>query len=298
MLFTDQSRGGSFSKDPAVVRFLDRYFMYYTIPPKAEGAGYAIGIAASGDLEHWMRVGEMSGEAGVEQNGICAPGAIVLGDTLHLFYQTYGNGREDAICHATSKDGLHFSRDTTNPVYRPSKSWCCGRAIDADVVEFHGKLLLYIATRDHAFQIQMLGVAAADMDSDFSKDCWTELLEAPVLKPELPWEGACIEAPATIVQDGKVYLFYGGSYNCTPQQVGCAVSEDGIHFKRVFDTPFLPNGAPGTWNSSESGHPYVFSDYDGRNYLFYQGSDDNGKSWQISKVEITFPNGVPKRINL
>ena len=90
-----------------------------------------------------------------------------------------------------------------------------------------------------------------------------------------------------------MYLFYGGSYNCTPQQIGCAVSEDGVTFRRLSDAPFLPCGAPGAWNASESGHPYAFRDDDGRAYLFYQGSPDGGQSWYLSKKEIAFREGRP-----
>lgn len=81
-------------------------------------------------------------------------------------------------------------------------------------------------------------------------------------------------------------------YNNCPQQIGVAVSEDGIHFTRLFDEPFLPNGKPGSWNSSESGHPYVFED-DGSVYLFDQGNNNGGRSWYLSKVRIGFRDGMP-----
>ena len=83
-------------------------------------------------------------------------------------------------------------------------------------------------------------------------------------------------------------MFYGGSYNCTPQQIGCAVSEDGVNFQRIFTEPLVRCGAPDAWNSSESGHPYVFEDEDRSVVLFYQGSADKGKTWYLSKLSIIF----------
>lgn len=83
-------------------------------------------------------------------------------------------------------------------------------------------------------------------------------------------------------------MFYGGSYNCTPQQIGCAVSQNGEFFKKCFTEPFIPCGNPNEWNSDESGHPYAFCDDDGRSYLFYQGHNKNG--WYLSKTEIYFTN--------
>ncbi|MBQ4581485.1 MAG: hypothetical protein IJA83_12575 [Clostridia bacterium] len=97
---------------------------------------------------------------------------------------------------------------------------------------------------------------------------------------------------------GVGIAFYGGSYNCTPQQIGCAVSEDGVFFRRVSVEPFIPCGAPGSWNSSESGHPYAFRDpVDGRAHLFYQGSSDMGKTWYLSRAEIGFADGKPVVLN-
>ena len=69
-------------------------------------------------------------------------------------------------------------------------------------------------------------------------------------------------------------------------------SEDGIHFRRISEEPFFPCGAPGSWNQCESGHPYVFEDGD-RVFLFYQGSEDDGETWYLSKAEIGFDGDRP-----
>lgn len=290
MLFTNLQEG-RFAKDPAVVRFHGQYFLYYSM--RHEDDRFGIGIAVSSDMKTWETVSEVPQNTPCEKNGIAAPGAIVLGGKVHLFYQTYGNGKKDAICHACSADGLTFVKNPENPVFAPPESFCCGRAIDADVILFKGRLLLYFATRDHDFRIQKVGGAWADPFSAFGKKDWHLMAEQSLLVPELNWEGECIEAPATIEHDGRLYMFYGGSYNCTPQQIGCAVSDDGVFFHRISNTPFLPCGAPDAWNSSESGHPYAFRDEDGKAYLFYQGSADMGQTWYLSKAEIAFRNGTP-----
>lgn len=286
MLFTNQERN-CFAKDPAVVKFHGTYFLYYTFHYTEEDK-IGVAVASSEDMEHWTCTEELPLSEAYEQNGIGAPAAIVLDEKVHLFYQTYGNGRNDAICHAVSEDGIHFVKNPDNPVYAPTKDWCCGRAIDADVCIFKGKLFLYIATRDHDMKIQKLGGAWAPLDSDFSRTAWTQTVPGAILSPEMQWEGLCIEAPATVVNRDQMFLFYGGSYNCTPQQIGVAVSDDGVYFRKLSSTPFMPCGKPGTWNSSESGHPYVFRDEDGLVYLFYQGSADMGKTWYLSRVRIDF----------
>ena len=292
MLFTNEKRM-NFAKDPAVAYFAGRYYLYYTIrcpeiPQTGFGMGIGVGIAVSDDGDHFTNVAEVPRTQEPEKNGIGAPAVIAVGDTLHLYYQTYGNGAKDAICHAVSKDGIHFEKDPRNPVFAPTADWCCGRAIDADVCLFQGKLFLYFATRDHEMKIQKVGVAVSE---DFSH--FTQVVPQAILAPEFLWEKACIEAPATVENDGLLYLFYGGAYNCSPQQIGYAVSKDGVHFDKKCPAPFITNGPEGSWNQSESGHPYAFRAPDGKAYLYYQGSADGGKTWYLSRVELLFaPDGT------
>jgi hypothetical protein len=212
---------------------------------------------------------------------------------VHLFYQTYGNGPRDAICHAVSEDGLRFVRDPSNPVFRPTGEWTSGRAIDAEAFPFDGRLLLYFATRDKAMKRQMVGVAGADLRSGFGREAWTQLVDGPVLAPELPWERDCIEAPSVCRRGDTLFLFYAGSYNNEPQQIGVATSTDGVRWTRLSQEPFLANGRPGEWNSSESGHPGVFVDEDGETHLFYQGNNDGGRTWFLSRARLAWRDGRP-----
>ncbi len=83
-------------------------------------------------------------------------------------------------------------------------------------------------------------------------------------------------------------MFYAGGYNNDPQQIGVAVSEDGLAWERLSGLPLLPNGAEGAWNQSESGHPGVFEDDNGDTWLFFQGNNDKGKTWYLSKMRIAW----------
>lgn len=300
MMFGDTSRTGTpFSKDPHVVRFGGRYLMYFSIPPRPEekGAGWNIGIAESHDLVEWQKVGELTPAPGAdyEKKGLCAPCALVRDGKVHIFYQTYGNGKKDAICHAVSSDGLTFQRDATNPIFSPTGTgWTCGRAIDAEVCYFKGRYYLYFATRDEDFRVQQIGVATAPGDTDFSRSTWTQAADYAILRPELPWEKQCIEAPSIIVRGKKMIMFYAGAYNNEPQQIGVAVSRDGIHWERLSTEPFLKNGAPGEWNESESGHPHIFKDKNGKTYLFFQGNKTHGKDWFLSQRRVFWKHGKPR----
>jgi predicted GH43/DUF377 family glycosyl hydrolase len=297
MFFGDATRHGRpFAKDPTVLRLGERYLMYYSMAPstnKAASKGWAIGIAESRDLVQWEKAGEILPEQPCEQNGLVNGKALVLGGNVHLFYNSYGNGKNDALCHATSDDGLKFTRDPSNPILHPTGAWNSGRAIDCDAFEFDGKLWLIYATRDPSMQTQILVAATADLKSDFGRAAWTPVSDGPILKPELPWETRCIEAPSVIQRGDTLYLFYGGGYNNDPQQIACAISADGRTWTRLFREPLIPNGQPGDWNASETGHPGVFSDTDGRTYLFVQGNSDKGRTWFLSAYEIAWQGKRP-----
>jgi predicted GH43/DUF377 family glycosyl hydrolase len=295
MHWADQSRGRPFSKDPSVVRFGNRYLMYFSVPPKQGDDRWGQAVAASEDLLTWKSIGEIEPHRDGEATGLCAGGAIVLGDRVHLFYQTYGRGPRDSICHATSSDGVRFERSSDSPIFRPTGDWNIGRAIDAEAHVIGDELFCYWATRDPQYKVQMLGVHSAPLASDLSANHWRQRCTRSILKPELPWERSCIEAP-TICRRGDTYvMFYAGAYNNEPQQIGVAFSEDGLAWERMSDQPFLANGKPGEWNSSESGHPGVFVDpQDGATWLFFQGNNDHGKSWYLSKRRIEWDGHVPR----
>lgn len=294
MYFTDLASGNPVAKDPTLVFFKDKYWMYYSIPGK--NSGWKIGIATSDNLQDWKKEGEINPGTDYEKNGLCAPGALVRGDTVHLFYQTYGNGPKDAICHAWTVDGINFNRNNTNPIFSPTGDWNCGRAIDAEVIEFKGQYLLYFATRDKSYEIQKQGVAAAPLNTSFNKEDWKQLADSSILVPELAWEKNCVEGASCIKKGKYLYMFYAGGYNNEPQQIGVARSKDGINWVRKSGEPFLANGAPESWNSAESGHPDIFKDEKGNHWLFFQGnSTRDGKSWYLSNIKLQWKgNGWPK----
>jgi hypothetical protein len=127
MHWADRSRGSPFSKDPSVVFFGGRYLMYFSIPPRRGDDRWGQAVAASDNLLNWTTIAELEPQGDAEAKGLCAGGAIILGDRVHLFYQTYGSGPRDAICHATSSDGVTFERSADNPILRPTGDWNCGR---------------------------------------------------------------------------------------------------------------------------------------------------------------------------
>ncbi len=297
MMFRDESRKGRpYAKDPSVVKFQGKYFLYYSLPPKEEEGepigGWSIGIAVSEDLTQWKKVGEILPEHPYEAKGLCAPGARVMGEEIHLFYQTYGNREKDAICHARSSDGIRFRKNDTNPIFSPTGDWNIGRAIDAEVVLVKDTAFLYWATRDPSFEKQMIGLATAPIVKGFDRGSWTQIGSGPRLRPELTWEKNCIEGASVAILDGRWLMFYAGAYNSEGQQIGLATSRDGIRWERYSTFPVLPCGEENAWNATESGHPGVFVDDDGTVWLFFQGNPDKGYTYYLSKKRAEWKDNI------
>ena len=303
----DTMNGRPFSKDPSVIRFRGRYLMYFSLPSNTKERKpyqWTCGIAESQDLVNWKRIHQITPLSAADKSGLAAPFAMVWQDKVYLFYQSYGNKnfQDDGICMAWSDDGINFTGHTKNPIFKPHGDWTNTRAIDAEAAIFKGKLFLYAATRDPKGAVQQIVVATAspeglnDPENKLGSDAWTQAFDGPILKPELPWETRCIEAATVVQRDDSLFMFYAGGYNNDPQQIGVAKSEDGIHWTRLWNVPFIPNGLPGQWNSAESGHPGVFADEDGRTYLFYQGNPglvEGNRLWFLSRVEIGWKDNVP-----
>lgn len=57
MLCTNEKRD-CFAKDPAVIRYRTKYYLYYTIH-LAEDNSIGVGIATSSDMGHWALCGEI-----------------------------------------------------------------------------------------------------------------------------------------------------------------------------------------------------------------------------------------------
>ena len=74
-----------FAKDPAVVRFRGKYYLYHSAYVPGEKP-LRIAMAVSGDMENWTPAGYLPLDTDCEKNGNGAPAAVVLDGKVHLFY--------------------------------------------------------------------------------------------------------------------------------------------------------------------------------------------------------------------
>jgi beta-1,2-mannosidase len=67
-----------------------------------------------------------------------------------------------------------------------------------------------------------------------------EQFNCPISKKMVAWGGKNVLNPAAVVKDGKVYLLYRSQDSAMTSRLGLAVSEDGLHFKKLPEPVFYP----------------------------------------------------------
>ncbi len=148
-----------------------------------------------------------------------------MGSTLKLFRMWYSGGEQyepDAIGYATSPDGLHWTKLTANPIFRPDPAIAWERhKVTACQVVRRGDwyYMFYIGFRDedHA----QIGIAR-------SRDGitgWHRQPANPILGPtEGAWDHDACYKPYAIFDGTRWLLWYNGRHGPV-EQIGLAVHD-------------------------------------------------------------------------
>jgi len=218
---------------PVVVERDGKFHMWYTgqistHEPTKNGYGNghsAIGYVTSEDGIHWTgRTKVLWPELPWEDVAVMCP--HVLWDAKQKYWRMWYSGGEqyepNAIGHAISNDGLHWTKDPSNPVFRPDPghAWEQQRVAGAQILQHGGWFyIFYIGYRDidHA----QIGLAR-------SKDGLTNWERCPA-NPIIRATGTGFDAdacykPYAVLSDGKWMLWYNGR-NEHLEQIGLATHD-------------------------------------------------------------------------
>jgi len=121
---------------------------------------------------------------------------------------------------------------------------------------------------------------------------WTKYENNPVLSPVTPsnWEDWGVYAPFVLKQGDTLKMWYTGVKSFGVQQIGYAVSIDGINWQRYQNNPVLRVGSPGSWDAVYVGYPRII--FDGSTYhMWYFGNKSNSNPiYRIGYA--TSPDGI------
>ena len=138
---------------PVVIKNGDLYQMWYT--GQARGKSW-IGFATSKDGKSWERMSDkpvLAAEKTWEKVAVMCP-HVIYDDKAKLYRMWYSGGEQyepNAIGYATSEDGLKWTRDERNPIFKadPKSVWEKDRVTGCQVIrkrDWH--IMFYIGFRD------------------------------------------------------------------------------------------------------------------------------------------------------
>jgi predicted GH43/DUF377 family glycosyl hydrolase len=209
---------------PVVLKVGDTYHVWYT---GQAGGKSRIGYATGADGKTWKRMSArpvLSPGQPWEKVAVMCP--HVLYDEKEKRYRMWYSGGEqyepDAIGHAVSADGLKWTKDEKNPVFRPEpkNAWEKDRVTACQVVEQGEWLAMFyigFRDRDHA----QIGLAR-------SKDGltgWQRHPANPILRPgKGKWDEDAVYKPYAIF-DGKRWMLWYNGRRGGVEQIGAAFHE-------------------------------------------------------------------------
>ena len=122
---------------------------------------------------------------------------------------------------------------------------------------------------------------------------WTKYPANPIIVTGTnSWDSTYVQDPHVIKENGEYHMWFGGGQDGEhyDQQVGYAVSADGITWVKSPLNPVLTRGNSGTWDDILSSFPSVLND-DGEYKMWYTGRDQDplpnsfNYYWEIGYAE-------------
>ena len=209
---------------PSILHKADGYHLWYT--GQAHGHS-SIGYATSAEGKVWKRMSAtpvLAPEAAWEKGAVMNPN-VLWDERLHLFRMWYSGGdnyEPDAIGYATSPDGLHWAKQSSNPVFTAMEQnvWERFKVAGAQVFKHAGwYYMLYIGYRDmnHA----QIGIAR----SRDGLTGWERNRLNPILRPGQDEfdQDACYK-PFALFDGRRWMLWYNGRHGSL-EQIALAVHE-------------------------------------------------------------------------
>lgn len=235
-----------------------------------------------------------------DSNNVIVGSLIEINGTFHLWYYGSANNFNFAIGHATSTDGLSWTRDPANPILSPGPagSWEERGVAAPEVIYEGGQFKMWYSGNDNSNAPGSIGYATSPDGT-----LWTKYAGNPVItKGAGAWDSVNI-VNGGVVHDASGYrLWYSGSSDGLVYRAGLASSSDGIVWTKYAGNPVM-DVTPGAWDDFRV-HPTNVLATPAGLVMFYVGSDGatqrigaafskDGVSWTKSAANPILDVGAP-----
>jgi predicted GH43/DUF377 family glycosyl hydrolase len=239
-----------------------------------------IGHATSPDGVTWTKdpnnpVLDVGPNGTWDESSMFGGGALVIDSIFHLWYTGHTglvNNANFLIGHATSTDGVTWTKDTNNPVLDVGPdgewddTWISAGSVVYDGSEYH---MWYSAWNGGSESVRIGHATSSDAVT------WTKDANNPVLTYEAAkWDYPRVDFPAVVFDGTSYHMWYsGGEY--TAWQIGYATSEDGSTWAKHDNNPVLLHGPSGSWDEDMVASCVVMDSSGVKYKMWYFGNKTN-----------------------
>jgi len=232
------------------------------------------------------------------EDWILAPGSVIFYEgEYHMWYAggQFPDEGDFLIGHATSPDGISWTKDENNPVMDKGTegAW-----------DDHGIYLPSVLLMDTTFHMWYSGYSedAPPMHSighATSTDgvTWVRDTTNPVLEKGASgaWDDTALNGPSVVFDGSEYHMYFHGARAVSDPQIGHATSPDGTFWTKDPQNPVLLTGGGLSWDWDEVTFPNVLFDnttfhmwFSGGDFLAWDigyATSDDGSTWTKYKYE-------------
>ena len=236
-----------------------------------DGFGYAISV----DGINWIKDSLNNpilqpGQAGSwDEIEINNASVSIINNTYHMWYSGIDFFDDNRIGHATSPDGINWTKDSLNPVLDHGNfgTWDDEEVIHPFVLYENNTYKMWYNGQD-GFTQRILYATSPD------GRVWNRFTQHPMLEPGSggAWDNNELGPLAVVHHENLYHMWYTGWNNANFIQIGYATSPNGIDWTK--DSVMLSHGNPGEWDDGAVALPFVMVDVgDSLFKMWYGGTD-------------------------
>ena len=142
------------------------------------------------------------------------------------------------------------------------------------------------------FSIILVLLLVLSFNNSSSQVNWTKNSGNPVLipGPSGSWYDDEVYAPCVIKVGDTLKIWFTGAKKTGVDQIGYAISTDGINWQKYAGNPVLPIGKTGSWDSQLVVHPEVI--FDGTTYHMWYGGSSNPNWYSFDAGYASSQDGI------